>query len=60
MLPECIPQTGQVLPNYPDRRLRRIRIIRETILHPENSSMQDIRVRECMIQGVAVHVIKSL
>lgn len=27
MLPECIPQTGQVLPNYPDRRLRRIRII---------------------------------
>ena len=32
----------------------------ETILHPENSSMQDIRVRECMIQGVAVHVIKSL
>lgn len=32
----------------------------ETILHPENSSMHDIRVRECMIQGVAVHVIKSL
>lgn len=32
----------------------------ETILHPENSSMKDIRVRECMIQGVAVHVIKSL
>lgn len=28
MLPECIPQTGQVLPNYPDRRLRRIRIIK--------------------------------
>ena len=27
MLQECIPQTGQVLPNYPDRRLRRIRII---------------------------------
>ena len=27
MSPECIPQTGQVLPNYPDRRLWRIRII---------------------------------
>lgn len=32
----------------------------ETILHPENSTMKDIRVKECMIQGVAVHVIKSL
>ena len=33
MLPECIPQTGQVLPNYPDRRLRRIRIIRRAENH---------------------------
>ena len=32
----------------------------ETILHPENKAMQDIRVKECMIQGVAVHVIKAL
>ena len=32
----------------------------ETILHPENRTMQDIRVRECMIQGVAIHVIKAL
>ena len=32
----------------------------ETILHPENASMEDIRVKECMIQGVAVHVIKAL
>lgn len=31
MLPECIPQTGQVLPNYPDRRLRHIRIITRQI-----------------------------
>ena len=32
----------------------------ETILHPENRTMQDIRVKECMIQGVAIHVIKAL
>lgn len=40
MLPECIPQTGQMLPNYPDRRLRRIRIINSLMdmfyVHPSN------------------------
>lgn len=29
-------------------------------LHPENSSMKDIVVKECYIQGVAKHVIKNL
>ncbi len=32
----------------------------DTILHPENEEMEDIRVKECLIQGVAVHVIKAL
>ena len=40
MLPECIPQTGQVLPNYPDRRLRRIRIIIIKMGVPEDLAMQ--------------------
>ena len=30
------------------------------ILHPENSAMQDIRVKECRIQGVAVWVFKKV
>lgn len=30
------------------------------ILHPENSSMQDICVKECRIQGVAVWVFKKV
>ena len=29
-------------------------------LHPENKSMTDIIVKTCMIQGVAVKVIKDL
>lgn len=29
-------------------------------LHPENKTMEDIIVKKCEIQGVAVHVIKSL
>lgn len=29
-------------------------------LHPENKDMEDILVKECRIQGVAVNVIKSL
>ena len=29
-------------------------------LHPENSSMNDIFVTDCEVQGVAVHVIKKL
>lgn len=29
-------------------------------LHPENPEMKDILVKSCQIQGVAVHVIKSL
>lgn len=29
-------------------------------LHPENPDMKDILVKSCQIQGVAVHVIKSL
>lgn len=39
---------------YKDKRRRMIR------LHPENKDMADIYVRECVIQGVAVHVIKAL
>lgn len=39
---------------YKDKRRRMIR------LHPENKDMMDIYVRECAIQGVAVHVIKAL
>lgn len=30
------------------------------ILHPENKTMEDIKVTNCTIQGVAVNVIKSL
>ena len=30
------------------------------ILHPENRSMPDIRVKECRIQGVAVWVFKKV
>ncbi|MCH5154723.1 MAG: repressor LexA [Clostridiales bacterium] len=30
------------------------------ILHPENSEMQDIIVKECVIQGVAVKIIKDI
>lgn len=29
-------------------------------LHPENKEMSDIYVSECSIQGIAIHVIKSL
>jgi repressor LexA len=39
---------------YKDKRRKMIR------LHPENKDMADIYVRECAIQGVAVHVIKAL
>ena len=39
---------------FHDRRRRCIR------LHPENSAMEDILVRECFIQGVAQQVIKDL
>lgn len=39
---------------YPEPELRRVR------LHPENSAMEDIVVRDCIIQGVAVKVIKAL
>ena len=30
------------------------------ILHPENSTMQDIRVKECQVQGVAVWVFRKV
>ena len=30
------------------------------VLHPENDAMEDIIVKDCMIQGVAVKVIKDL
>ena len=33
---------------------------RRIILHPENKRMKDIIVDECMIQGVAIKVIKDL
>ena len=39
---------------YPEPEKKCIR------LHPENSDMKDIVVRECNIQGVAKHVIKKL
>lgn len=29
-------------------------------LHPENSSMEDIYAKDCIVQGVAHHVIKAL
>ena len=38
----------------PDPTIKKIR------LHPENSSMEDIIVDNCQIQGVAIKVIKSL
>ena len=39
---------------YPEPENKRVR------LHPENDSMSDIFVDECLIQGVAVKVIKNL
>lgn len=39
---------------YRDDKNKRIR------LHPENESMEDIFVDDCMIQGIAVKVIKDL
>lgn len=42
--------------------LKRILFDRKTeeiILHPENRRLQDIRVRQCEIQGVLTNVIKS-
>ena len=39
---------------YRDEKNKRIR------LHPENESMEDIFVDDCMIQGIAVKVIKDL
>ena len=39
---------------YPEPEKRRIR------LHPENSNLKDIYVKECIIQGVAVKVLKDL
>ena len=38
----------------PDPSIKKIR------LHPKNSSMQDIIVDNCQVQGVAIKVIKSL
>ena len=39
---------------FPEPRRKRIR------LHPENSSMEDIYVDKCEIQGVAIMVLKNL
>ena len=39
---------------YPDPEKRRVR------LHPENSRLKDIIVTDCIIQGVAVKVLKDL
>ena len=39
---------------YPEPRTKRIR------LHPENKNLEDIYVDNCLIQGVAVKVIKDL
>lgn len=41
--------------------LKRFRKEGKTIvLHPENSAMQDIRVQDCRVQGVAVWVFKKV
>ena len=39
---------------YPEPSHQRIR------LHPENTSMEDIYVQDCQIQGIAVKVLKDL
>lgn len=39
---------------YPEPESHRVR------LHPENEAMNDIYVDDCIIQGVAVKVIKGL
>ena len=39
---------------YPEPEKRRFR------LHPENSALKDIYVKECIIQGIAVKVLKDL
>ena len=39
---------------YPEPKNKRIR------LHPENSALKDIYVENCIVQGVAVKVIKDL
>lgn len=39
---------------YPEQKKRRVR------LHPENKTMEDIIVPDCVIQGVAVKVLKDL
>lgn len=39
---------------FVDKENKRIR------LHPENPAMEDIYTKDCIIQGVAVHVIKKL
>jgi repressor LexA len=39
---------------YPEPEHRRVR------LHPENDALDDIYVDDCMIQGVAVKVLKDL
>ena len=39
---------------YPEPRNKRIR------LHPENKKLEDIYVDNCLIQGVAVKIIKDL
>lgn len=46
-----------------ENTLKRIHFDRENqfiILHPENNEMQDIIVKECVIQGVAVKIIKDI
>ena len=39
---------------YPEPKKRRFR------LHPENSALKNIYVKECIIQGIAVKVLKDL
>lgn len=39
---------------YPEPEKNRVR------LHPENEKLEDIFVKDCIIQGVAVRVIKDL
>ena len=39
---------------YPEPQNKRVR------LHPENSALEDIYVSDCLVQGVAVKIIKDL
>ena len=59
-----LPKDGDIVVAWVEgegNTLKRFRREGDTIiLHPENSAMPDIRVKECRIQGVAVWVFKKV